>query len=96
MILNNENIKFLLQNNPEHVIIELIQTTNKLHKYIVDINNDIGFLRQSYNELDNKYKQDKLFFEWFYKKSFFKKLIWKIQKKTINDLYNKYDNETKK
>lgn len=86
MNLNTDNIEFLLQNNPEHVITSLMEDVKYSNKLSGDrytqINNELNQIRSDMWNLSKEIQ----FNRWYMTQPFYKKLWWRIKKLSIEDI----------
>lgn len=86
MNISTENLQFVLQNNPEYVIIEIIQELEKNRQEIEQLDYDSRYMKNAISQLDDKLK----FFIWYTNQNPFRKLWWKLKKYSLADISNKF------
>lgn len=84
MMLSTENISFMLQNNPEHVIVSIIINIRRLEQIMAADNEDKIRIKSELWEVSNEVKEFK-FNLWYLSQPWYKKFYWKAIKRMNND-----------
>lgn len=86
MTITSENLSFVLQNNPEYVIIEIIQEIEKSKRGIEELDYDSRYIKNAISEINDKLK----FLIWYANQNPFKRLWWKLKKYDLIDISSKF------
>lgn len=93
MNINADNVEFLLQNNPEHVVVSLIEDVKYVNRLSADrytqiedkFENEINQIKSVIWNLSKEIQFNK----WYLSQPFYKKLWWRIKKLSIEDIKSK-------
>ena len=86
MNLNTDNVEFLLQNNPEHIITSLMEDVKYSNRLSIDrytqLSNELNQIKSDIWNLSKEIQ----FHRWYMAQLFYKKLWWRIKKLSIEDI----------
>ena len=96
---DNVQVYFDSQNSLEDIQVKTINNFNVLNQRCIEldkkINRALFSIDMVIKSVNNYIKADNEFQQWYYEQSFFRKFIWRIKHKTIQEIKDIYKQQTK-